>query len=551
MLGSRGGGSKQSGLVLKTVAAGLVCLTAAACTSGGSSAGGDSGTPTAGGDLKFATSVEPECLDPEVGARDVDALIDRNIFDSLVEQVKGGTFKPWLATSWTISPDQRTYTFTLRPGVLFHDGTPLDAAAVKATLDHAVDPKARSYYAASLISAYSGATVVNATTVAIHLSRPSRPFLQALSTPYLGIQSPKSIRENGTSLCQKPVGSGPFVFDNWAKGTSVKLTRNAKYAWGPSTAAHTGPARLNSLTFSFVSEDSVRLGALTSGQADVISEVPPHDVTVVRKVDQLLTTPEPGAVYTLLLNTRFGPLTDERVRKALQRSVNLDKLVDSVYAGQYKRSWSVLSPATPDYDKATADSWPYDPALAGSLLDQAGWTGRDAQGYRTKDGKRLTLRWPYSAIQQRDQRVVFGQGIQAEAKKVGIDLQYASEDPGKLGADLNSGKNLDIFAMSFVRADPDILHFYFGSDQTVAKGGGNMFQLSDATLDGWFGTESSTSSPAAATTAVAAAQQYINQHALALPTYASSYLLGAAHKVHGVTFDPTAYPLFYDVWLGK
>lgn len=105
--------------------------------------------------------------------------------------------------------------------------------------------------------------------------------------------------------------------------------------------------------------------------------------------------------------------------------------------------------------------------------------------------------------------------------------------------------------MSFVRADPDILHFYFGTDQTVAKGGGNMFQLSDSKLDGWFGTEISTADPADAATAVGQAQQYINEHALALPTYASSYLLGASKKVHGVTFDPTAYPLFYDVWLGK
>lgn len=550
MLGSRGGGSKQTGLKLKVGAVGLVCLTAAACTSGGS-AGGSGGAPSSGGDLTFATSVEPECLDPEVGARDVDELIDRNIFDSLVEQTAKGTFKPWLAKSWTISSDQRTYTFTLRPGVVFHDGTPLDAAAVKATLDHAVDPKARSYYAASLISAYSGATVANPTTVAIHLSRPSRPFLQALSTAYLGIQSPKSIRDDAKSLCQKPVGSGPFVFDSWTKGTNVKLSRNPKYAWGPSTAKHTGPARLTSLTFNFVSEDSVRLGALTSGQADAISEVPPHDVTVVRRVAQLLTAPEPGAVYTLLFNTTSGPLSDERVRTAFQRSVNFDKLVESVYNGQYQRAWSVLSPATPDYDKATAKSWPYDPKLANSLLDQAGWTGRDSNGYRTKNGSRLILRWPYSAVQQRDERVVFGQGIQAEAKKAGIDLAFASEDPGKLGADLSSGKNLDIFAMSFVRADPDILHFYFGSDQTVAKGGGNMFRLSDKQLDGWFGTETSTGSPATAASAVAKAQEYINQHALALPTYSSDYLLGVSKKVHGFTFDATAYPLFYDVWLDK
>jgi peptide/nickel transport system substrate-binding protein len=548
---SKAGGSPTGHRAVRAGVVGLVCALAAACTSGPRPASADAGPPTVGGALTFATSVEPECLDPQVDARDVDAMIDREIFDSLVEQAPDGTFKPWLATSWTISPDQRVYTFKLRDGVIFQDGTTFDAAAVKATLDHAVDPKARSYYAASLISAYSGAKEIDPHTIEIDLSRPSRPFLQALSTAYMGIQSPKSIAGNAANLCQAPVGTGPFTFGTWTKGTSITLYRNPAYAWGPPLAAHTGAARLDTLTFDFVSQDSVRLGLLTSGQAQAISEVPTQDIALVKKTDQLLSIPEPGAVDTLLLNTKSGPLADEKVRQALQHSVNLDQLVTSLYGGQGIRAWSVLSPSTPDYDASAPNSWPYDPNLANSLLDQAGWAQRDAQGYRTKNGARLTLLWPYSSSRHTEDQLIFGQGLQAAVKKVGIDLQYVSEDPGKLGTQLQTGTGIDIFEMSFVRADPDILRFYFGSDQTVEKGGGNMFRLSDPNLDRWFATEIDGSDPAAVTSSLAQAQQYINQHALALPTRAQTYLLGLSSSVHGVSWDANAYPLFYDAWLAK
>lgn len=529
---------------------GLLCAAATACASG-THAASAGGAPTVGGTLTFATTAEPECLDPQVDARDVDAMIDRNIFDSLVEQGPGDTFKPWLATSWTISPDRRAYTFKLRGGVTFHDGTPFDAASVKATLDHAVDPKARSYYAASLISAYSGAKVIDPSTVEIDLSRPSRPFLQALSTAYLGIQSPKSIQNNAANLCQHPVGTGAFVFGDWTKGTSITLHRNPAYAWAPPLAAHTGPARLDTLTFDFVSQDSVRLGLLTSGQAQVISEVPTQDVALVKKTDQLLSAPEPGAVDTLLFNTRSGPLSDERVRQAIQHSVNLDQLVGSLYGGQGIRAWSVLSPSTPDYDSSAPNTWPHDPDQANSLLDQAGWTQRDSQGYRTKNGARLSLLWPYSSSRHTEDQLIFGQGLQAALKKVGIDLQFVSEDPGKLGAQLQTGTGIDVFEMSFVRADPDILRFYFASDQTVEKGGGNMFRLSDPSLDQWFATEADGGDAAAVTSALTQAQAYINQHALALPTHALTYTLGLADSVRAVSWDANAYPLFYDAWLAK
>ncbi|MFI1585004.1 ABC transporter substrate-binding protein [Embleya sp. NPDC020630] len=504
----------------------------------------------AGKMLRYATATEPECLDPQVGGRDVDALIDRNIFDSLVSATEDGTFRPWLAESWTISEDRTTYTFRLRPGVRFQDGTPLDAAAVKATLDHAVDPKAKSFYAASLVGAYAGATIVDPLVIEVRLSHPSSPFLQALSTPYLGIQSPKSMRENAGRLCQKPVGSGPFGFVEWRKNTSVVLKRNPDYNWGPPDAKHTGMAKLKGITFSFVPENSVRLGSLMSGQVDAIGEVPTVNATTVAKALRLLRHPAPGAVYTIFLNSGSGPLVDERVRIALQRSLNLDQLIKALHFGQYDRAWSVLGPTTVAYDRTVEGSWKYDPKLANRLLDEAGWTGRDAAGYRTKDGRRLTLVWPYAKQLSRDGREFIGQGIAADARRVGFDVRFEREEPGALNTQLASGKGLDMFAMSFVRSEPDILRYFFASDQTVNKGGGNLFRVADPQLDRWFRDATTDNDTAARRQSFEQAQQYIRTHALAIPVYVPKAMIGTSKKLHDVGFAPDAYPLFYDAWLG-
>ncbi|MEV5829031.1 ABC transporter substrate-binding protein [Spirillospora sp. NPDC052242] len=520
-------------------------LTASACSGAAPSRPGGEG-------LVFATDSEPDCLDPQVSALDITATVDRPIFDSLVSMTPDGEFHPWLAERWTVSRDRRTYTFHLRPGVRFHDGTPLDAAAVKATLDHAVDPKTESRYAASLLRGYTGAEVIDADTVTVRLSEPSASFLQALSTAYLGIQSPKAVRADAAGRCGEPVGSGPFRFSGWTRNKSIVLTRNPSYAWGPESAGHAGPARVPKLTFVVAPENSVRLGMLTSGQADVIDNVPPSNVGSLESSGrlELLRAKAPGVVFVLFLNGTKGVLADERVRVALQRSLNLDQLVESVYFGEQTRAWSTLSPSTIGYEPATVGSWPFDPALSDRLLDEAGWTGRDAEGFRTKNGERLTLRWPYQAALLRDRRDVLAQGVQGQAKRVGIHVDLRSVDAGTLTQDvLGARERMDIMGASFVRPEPDILRYFFSSDRPPAKGGGNFFQRTDSRLDRWLREAATTSDAEERNRIYREVQRYLNEHALAIPTYVPERMIGTTKEVEGLGFDASAYPLFHAVSL--
>ncbi|MET8542003.1 ABC transporter substrate-binding protein [Kitasatospora sp. NPDC004799] len=534
-------------------AVGLAAALLAGCSSAGPAApgGGTGGTPVRGGTLKYAVAVGTSCLDPHVSPGDVTAVIQRNVFDSLVYLDDKGAFHPWLAKSWQISPDARTYTFQLREGVTFHDGTAFDAAAVKANLDHVKDPRTKSLYAASLLGPYTGAEVVDPLTVRVSFAEPYVPFLQAAATPYLGIASPKSLAEKADQLCAggaNSVGTGPFRETEYVKNDHVEFKRNDAYAWAPEGAANQGAPYLDGLTIRFLPEDSVRSGALTSRQVDAAA-LPVSAVRTVRAAGVEVTrTQNPGVVYSLFLNSTRGALRDERVRRAVQRAVDVDALVKSIYFGEYERAWSPLSPTTPaSYEAGLKDALPHDAAAAGRLLDEAGWSARDGDGYRVKDGKRLTLHWPYIASLVRDQRDTLAAGIQADLKKAGVELVRDSIDNGTYFKVYASG-DYDLWDNSWVRADPAILAGFYLSANTPAAGGQNVSLSSDPELDGWLTAGAATTDPAARKANYTKAERWAVEHGTVLPLYVTANLIGRSEGVRGLVFDANAWPQFAGVW---
>ncbi|SEL82482.1 ABC transporter substrate-binding protein [Streptacidiphilus jiangxiensis] len=546
-------------LPLLAAAATALALTSA-CSSGTTAAspGGDAaGKPVQGGSIVFAVDTEPVSFDIHASPQDITGAIQRNVFDSLVSQSADGSFHPWLATSWEVSSDYKTYTFHLRHDVTFTDGTKFDADAVKANFDHIVAPSTKSQYAASLLGPYTGTQVVDPYTVKVSFSQSFAPFLQAASTPYLGFYSPAAIKKYGAGLAAggpDDVGTGPYVFAGYTKGQSAVLTRNPNYHWGPATAAHQGAAYLNQITVRFLPEDSVRVGALTSGQIQVAAAVPPVQVQQVTANPQLkaYAGKAPGAVYSLVLNTTVAPLDDQRVREAIQRGIDLDTDVKSVYFGVNQRAWSPLSPSTPDYDASLEGAWKFDPALANQLLDQAGWTGRDSAGYRTKNGKRLTVEWPLMPQQYiREQRDVLGQAIQGDLKKIGVEITRPRLDIGTYIAKVYGGKE-GIADYSWARFDPDVLRLYFNSASEPAKGGQNATFYKDAQLDQWTDQGEATLDPATRSSVYQQTQRRATVDlSLIVPVYVDNVTIGATSKLHGFHLDPNTWADFYDAWLGN
>ncbi|MBO7941392.1 ABC transporter substrate-binding protein [Streptomyces sp. S9] len=529
----------------------------AACSGASGTGKGDAaGKPVSGGSLTYAVDTEPVSFDIHASPQDITGAIQRNVFDSLVHQDADGEFHPWLATKWTVSDDLKTFTFHLREGVKFTDGTPFDAQAVKVNFDRIVDPATKSQYASSLLGPYTGTTVVDDHTVTVRFSSPVASFLQAASTPYLGFYSPAAIKKYGGKLSAggaADVGTGPFKFTSYTKGQSVTLTRNPDYDWAPDTAAHKGPAYLEKLTIRFLSQDATRVGALTSGQVQIADPIPPADVKTVKANQQLetLTTQAPGANYALVLNTTQKPLDDIRVRRAVQRGIDIDTAVKSVYFGVYKRAWSPISPTTPYYDKSLENTWGYDPALANGNLDEAGWTKRDADGYRTKDGKRLSIEWPLMPQEYiREQRDTLGQAIQADLKKLGIEIKRPRLDIGTYIEKVYAGKE-GIADYSWARFDPDVLRLYFNSASDPRKGGQNATFYKDADLDKWTNDAQATLDKDTRRKLYGDTQKKVVDLATEIPLYVRTAVAGVSTSVHGLKTDPNTWISFYDAWIGK
>src|SRR5690349_13161292 len=272
-----------------TLAAGLglaPLLAACGSSSPSTASGGSSGT--SGGTLTMGISAPPDTLDPGATGLALSLMLSLAIFDPLVwwlpgEGGQGSKFVPGLAESYTVSPDASVYTFKLKKGVTFHDGTKFDAHAVKATYDHVVDPATKSKSGLGALGPYKETKVLDDYTAQIVFSEPNASFLHQQAAGNFGIASPAALAKYGaTGFGNHPVGTGPFMFSSYAPGSQLTLTKNPGYTWGPD-ALSTKPPLLDKLIFRIVTDDSGRYNALQSGQLQIAMNLPPNDISTAQK----------------------------------------------------------------------------------------------------------------------------------------------------------------------------------------------------------------------------------------------------------------------------
>ncbi|WP_245464025.1 ABC transporter substrate-binding protein [Rhizobium sp. NXC24] len=511
----------------------------------GAWAGADAAKPVDGGVLKVGLGTDTAIIDPSITGSSITAVITRNLVDSLVGQAPDNSFSPWLSERWEINGDNTVYTFHLRQGVTFSDGTPLDAAAVKYNFDRILDPKTTSSYAKSLLGPIDKIEAPDTRTLVIRYRQSFAPLLQGLSLPYLGIQSPTYLQK-ATSTNNTVVGSGPYVLDSFVQGSGSKLSRRADYNWGPGYATHTGPAHLNEIDFKYLPEASVRLGALASGQVQAIDAVPPANFRSVQGNGalQVVTKENPGVSSSFLLNTSKGPFTDIKVRQAFQSVVNVASIVKAAYFGTLKPADNIVGPSTLYYDPGVKTKWGFDVAKANRLLDEAGWTEKDADGIRQKGGQRLTVHYVYDSAQVGDSDITLAQAAQYQVRQAGFDLQLDPVDAGGFTSRTNAN-DYDLVSLYYVRAEPDILRTVFHSAYAPPNGA-NYARINslDEKLSKAIGA-----TDAERKRLYAEIQAEIIDQAYAVPRYIPAYQLGASKKLLGISWATNAKPNFYDAWL--
>ncbi len=512
--------------------------------------------PVKGGTLIYLEQQAHTNLYPPAGGFYPNGGILNQITDKLTYQnPKTLDIEPWIAESWTVNDKATEYTFKIRKGVTFSDGSPLDANAVAKNYDtFGLGNKELKQPVSEVINNYDHSEVVDPYTVKFYFKKPSPGFLQGTAVIGSGLVSLKTLALPFDQLgdATKIIGSGPFVVESETLGKQLSLKARTDYNWGPNKLAHQGRAYLDGIKYIITGEDSVRIGALLSGQADFIRQLQAYDEKQVS--DQgfaIYAAPTRGVNDSVAFRPDNPLVADIRVRQALLHATNNKEIVDTLFSANYPQAKSVISSAAAGYTDLSS-KLTYDPALAEKLLDEAGWK-KGASGVRAKDGKPLSLA-VYESLPQPQNKAVL-QLVAQQWAKLGVKLQVLAGTSGNLVTDNVDPARTPLVVAEVGRADPDVIKSQFypkNRDALLQKGGLNpKATFSDDKLNGTLETVASETDRDKRLAAAKAAQEYLLDQAYVIPFFEEPQVFAGAPYVKGIAFEAVGRPSFYSAWLAE
>ena len=395
--------------------------------------------------LVVAMEAEPPGLDPGQSLGLHTLRVTHEIFETLVTTADDSTdIVPGLAESWQTSADGLTWTFKLRRGVTFHDGTPLNAAAVKFTFDRVIDadhPHAKSgkwSFVTGYLSSVKSVDVVDPQTVRLNLKYPTSSLAALLALPNCAIVSPAAFAKDPAGFDSRPVGSGRYRFDTWERGSRLVLKRNDDY-WGTK-------GRPQTLVYRAIPDATTRVTELLTGGVDLILPIAPDFIDKLEKTPQVTVHKKTGlTVWYVGFNVDKKPFTDKRVRQAFNHAVNKDAIVRDILKGTGVPAVGPLLPGTWAADPALR-KYAYDPAAATRLLTEAGYpNGLEVDFWVPESGSGMQSPVEMSTVIQSNLAAV---GVKASLKT----FEWGSY-LGKLRSDAPAMFALSWFLKS---ADPDL-----------------------------------------------------------------------------------------------
>jgi peptide/nickel transport system substrate-binding protein len=410
-----------------------------------------------GGSLRVGMSNDATTMDPHFSGSKYDRMVYFNIYDPLVQLDASLNIVPGLAESWTVSDDQLTYTFKLRQGVTFHDGTDFNADAVKANFDRMMDPEQESLRRGE-VAGIEAVTVVDASTIEMTLLQPNAALLATLADRAGMIISPAAIEQYGAELARNPVGTGPFSFVEWLKDDHLSLARFDGY-WD------TGKPYLDDVTIRVILDDTVRVAALRNGEIDIVDYVQPKFVEELKGDGNLNTVDVPAlGVWWLWLNETAAPFDNKALREAFAAAIDIEPIVERIMLGVGRAANGPISPASWAYD----ESIPYrkrDLDLARAKLAEGGMP----------DGFACTFKDTPTTV-----TTPLVQLLQAQVAEVGIEMEIVPVDAATQIAD-TVAKNFEVtWSQWSGRADPDgNTYNHFFTDAGMNYGGYSNPEVDD------------------------------------------------------------------------
>lgn len=514
-------------------------------------------TPVKGGTLVYLEQQAHTNLYPPAGGFYPNGGILNQITDKLTWQnPKTLQVEPWIAESWSSNADKTEYTFKIRPGVTFSDGTPLDANAVAKNFDtYGLGNKAQRLPVSEVINNYDRSEVIDPQTVKFYFKKPSPGFLQGTATIGSGLVSLSTLQRSFDQLgdARHIIGSGPFVVSDEKLGREVDLTARKDYQWGPKNLAQQGPANLDGIKFIVTPEDSVRIGALLAGQADLIRQVQAYDEKQAQQQNfPIYAAPTRGVNDSISFRPDNPLVSDVKVRQALLHATNAQQVVQTLFSPNYPQATSVIATSAAGYVNL-ADKLKFDPALSKKLLDEAGWKPV-SDGIREKDGKKLALTIYESLPQPQNKEVL--QLVAQQWRQVGVALAVKAGDAGSRVLDNLDPLKTPLVVSEVGRADPDVVKSQFyptNRDALLQKGGSSdkVQNFRDDKLNTLLLAISSEVDPAKRLAVTGDAQRYLLDQAYVIPIFEEPQVFAGAPWLKGVNFEAVGRPSFYGAWLEK
>ena len=378
--------------------------------------GGSGGEQRQGGHLRVGQSGEPDTLDMHRTESSTTWEVGWSLYDTLIIADEALELWPALAESWEASDDGLTFTFALREDVIFHDGTPFNAEAMKWNLDRVVDPATGSLYAKPDLGPYESSEALDEFTLQVNMTSPYGFLIRAMSLMEFGILSPSVGDMAVEDVGQQPISSGPFKFKEWVLQDHITLERNEDYNWGSSPPYnHSGPPFVDEISWHVISDAPTRVAALEAGEMDVITRTPGTEVERLEGDGfKILKGLQTGLPTGFIVNTNKFPTNELAVRRAINLGLDRQQISDGLYAGQEEPGFCLTTPTTWAHWDCTGEIY-YDPDEAQAILEEAGW--EKSGDFYERDGEKLVL-----------DVYVFGSGgpigeaFQAAIRPVGIDV---------------------------------------------------------------------------------------------------------------------------------
>ena len=544
-------GTKVLGVIVVLMATSLV----AACTSSAESEEslGDEG----GLEANEITYLEPQFFrtlyPPAAGFYPNGAVVNQITDRLLYQDPETLELSPWIATDLPeINEDATEFTFDIRTDVTYSDGTPLTAENVVRNIDlYGQGDDERLLNVSEQISNYDRGEVVDEDTVKFYFTEPSPGFEQAVSSFNAGLLADSTLDLDNEGFApgnaEAVIGSGPFVIDGERLGTDLHLSAREDYDWAPPAHEHQGRARLDGINYVLAAEESMRTGAITSDQVQIVRQVSaPQEPHLEAAGLNVISRGTNGMNNQLAFRFNHWPFNEKAVREAVIHGVDREQIIHVLFSESYPLATSTMAATALGYKDQSA-AYTFDPELSKQLLDDAGWeVGSD--GIRVKDGKRLSVTAKLAMPQPRSREVITM--VQEQLSEIGVEVRLNSGDQATQDADSKDPNKIQLDHTMVGRADYDVIKSLYSvnnRDSFINQDeDGNVL---DQHLEDLLSKVVSTAGDERRAAATAEVQHYVTEQAYALPLFEEPVVYAVQPYLKGFNPEAIGRPSFYGAWI--